>query len=132
MRNVLRLCNYTFNKLYCKDSAFRQKTFSRLTPTPDSAIQLADIEPRFITPENLFPLIYGQVFKGLVSPQPRSAVGICIQRHKGWSMTMETKKMCFLVNDIYSNNSPGCLLELLKYVEHRLGVGFQISLDSTR
>jgi len=57
----------------------------------------------------------------LAPPQPSIAVGCCNQRLIGSSTSMETKQMCFLADGVYRNNSPGCLLELLAFVDHWFG-----------
>ncbi|GFU59443.1 hypothetical protein TNCV_1176901 [Trichonephila clavipes] len=73
--------------------------------------------------ENLFPLIC-PILKCLAPSQASTAVGYRNQRLVGGSTTIETKQKLFLADDIYLNFSAGCLLELLEYVGHRLGVVF--------
>ncbi|GFU34164.1 hypothetical protein TNCV_3199561 [Trichonephila clavipes] len=65
-----------------------------------------------------------QILKYLAPSQPSSVVRLCIQRFIGSSTTMKTKKMFFLADGIYRNNSTRCLSELLEYVSHRFGVVF--------
>ncbi|CAL1290473.1 unnamed protein product [Larinioides sclopetarius] len=110
-------------KLFSRQNAFWQKAFSRQTPNRDSAIQLVEIEPLFLAPENVFPFIYGLILTCLAQPQPSSAVGLCNQIIMGGGK-IETKQMHFLADGIYRKNSSGCLLELLEYVDHGLEAVF--------
>lgn len=48
-------------KPYCWHYAFQWFMFSLYLPNPDSYIRLPDSEARFITPENMFPLLQSPV-----------------------------------------------------------------------